>query len=383
MLDGGSLGIAKMSKFYSSNSEFELDIFTLETPKHGFDIVDFRKEIPVKTEVFSVFVNTTPTISGAFKGIISNKSYNLSRFKNKKIEQKLIEILSKKEYDFIQLENIFVALHLDVIRKFSKAKVILNSANIEYEIWKRLSSKASFFKRKYFKILANQLKTEEEEIWKKMDGIICATDKDKQTIKKFVSEDKLITVPFYLNTNEYTYTKNEKKDAISFFHLGAMDWLPNVEGVNWFINSIWNNINQDNKLYLAGKGMPKPLIAQQSKTISVQGFVDDAKEFMMAYDVMIVPLLSGSGIRVKIIEALALGKCIISTTVGAEGIEYTNNKNILIADTVDEFISCIETLINNPNKITEIGNSARQLAESRYDIQNMEKQLIPFFKKLK
>ena len=99
---------------------------------------------------------------------------------------------------------------------------------------------------------------------------------------------------------------------------------------------------------------------------------------MENHDVMIVPLLSGSGIRVKIIEAMAIGKCIISTSIGAEGINCIDKKNILIADTEDEFITVIHSLISNPKTIMEIGVEARLLIENEHDISLMGSELSEF-----
>ena len=115
-----------------------------------------------------------------------------------------------------------------------------------------------------------------------------------------------------------------------------------------------------------------------STNLVVSGFVDDALEFMENHDVMIVPLLSGSGIRVKIIEAMAIGKCIISTSIGAEGINCIDKKNILIADTEDEFITVIHSLISNPKTIMEIGVEARLLIENEHDISLMGSELSEF-----
>ncbi len=376
-IDGGCLGMAKMSGFYDSNPDFNIDILTLETFKHPFDKKDFDENLSEEVSIFSVKIDTKPTVSGAVKALAANKSYNLSRFKCSDFEKKLIDILKSNNYEIVQLENIFVAHYIDLIRQHSGAKIILNSANIEYEIWERMSKKSSWVKNRYFRILAKQLKTEEQEIWQKVDGIICATNKDKKQIAKIVSPDKLITIPFYINLSKYQ-VDSETNTKPSFFHIGAMDWLPNIEGLDWFISSVWNKLNIDAIFNLAGKDMPTKFLEQTNPTVRVSGFVDDAIDYMKQHDVMVVPLLSGSGIRVKIIEAMALGKCVISTSIGAEGIHYENQKNILIADTEKEFSSVIKSLVDGPNKIKSIGSEARKLIENEYDISLMKDKLTSF-----
>jgi|TARA_B110000208_G_scaffold139859_1_gene168707 glycosyltransferase involved in cell wall biosynthesis len=376
-IDGGCLGMAKMSDFYSSNPDFDLDILTLETFKHSFNEQVFKNSIPGKAKVYYVKIDTKPNAFGAIKALISNKSYNLTRFKSIAFENKLKDLLKENNYDIIQLENIFVAQYIALIRKHSTAKIILNSANIEYEIWQRMSGKYSYVKNKYFGKLATQLKVEEEILWKQTDGIICATDKDKAMISEVVNSEKLITLPFYLNISKYKVVQ-EIGNPPSFFHIGAMDWLPNVEGIDWFLNSIWSKLKVDSVFNIAGKGMLARFKKLSSTNLVVSGFVDDALEFMENHDVMIVPLLSGSGIRVKIIEAMAIGKCVISTSIGAEGINCIDKKNILIADTEDEFITVIHSLISNPKTIMEIGVEARLLIENEHDISLMGSELSEF-----
>ena len=381
-IDGGCLGMAKMSGFYDTHPDFELDILTLETFKHPFDQEVFESNLSKKVNTYSVKIDTKPSVGGAIKALAANKSYNLSRFKCSDFELKLQEILAKNQYDFIQLENIFVAHYIGLIRELSDAKIILNSANIEYEIWQRMSRKSNWIKNKYFKILAKQLQNEEEEIWQQVDGIICATKKDEKFIAKKVKPEKLITLPFFLSLEKYTL-ENRYKSSPSFFHIGAMDWLPNIEGIEWFLDSVWSNLNIDSSLFLAGKSMPQKIKDQNNPSVKVLGFVDSAIEFIQKHDVMIVPILSGSGIRVKIIEAMALGKCVISTTIGAEGINCTNKENIFIADTAHEFESVIKQLITTPMLIESIGTKARKLIEKEHDISLMKPILVEFLDSLK
>ena len=118
-------------------------------------------------------------------------------------------------------------------------------------------------------------------------------------------------------------------------------------------------------------------------SIYIHGFVDDSKEFMNSHDIMVVPLLTGSGMRIKIIEAMALGKCVISTTKGAEGINYTDKKNIWIANTPEDFTTTINQFINEPNLAEQIGLAARVLVEQEYNSSNLDDSLIPFFNLLK
>jgi glycosyltransferase involved in cell wall biosynthesis len=165
------------------------------------------------------------------------------------------------------------------------------------------------------------------------------------------------------------------------FHLGAMDWLPNVEGVRWFVSKVWPLIqvkNQQVQLRLAGKGMPAELLNLKSKSIQVQDWVEDVNRFFAEGQIMVVPLLSGSGMRVKIIEGMAMGKAIVTTTIGLEGILATDRREVLIANEPAEFADRILELLDQPELVRSLGTAARKLVEERYDLHFLGKKWMEF-----
>ena len=128
--------------------------------------------------------------------------------------------------------------------------------------------------------------------------------------------------------------------------------------------------------------MPEWMKGLQGNGVTILGEIDDALSFLAQNAIMIVPLFSGSGMRIKIIEGMAMEKAIISTSIGAEGIEYTDGKDILIADDEEAFIKYINTLLNNPIEINTLGENARGLIESRYNNLTFAGQLIEFYQRL-
>jgi glycosyltransferase involved in cell wall biosynthesis len=149
-----------------------------------------------------------------------------------------------------------------------------------------------------------------------------------------------------------------------------MDWMPNIEGIWWFLEKCWPGVHHffpDLKLKLAGRNMPAKMKHHHWPGVEVIGEVEDARSFISNHPVMIVPLLSGSGVRVKIIEAMALGRTIITTTTGAEGIRYTKGENILIADTPVDLFEQIKFCVKNPEACARIGANARVLIESQHN----------------
>jgi glycosyltransferase involved in cell wall biosynthesis len=172
----------------------------------------------------------------------------------------------------------------------------------------------------------------------------------------------------------------------SLFHLGSMDWLPNQEAMNWFIQEVWADVSQDYPtlhFYLAGRNFPVEFYDYNNQNnIRILGEIENAIEFMNEKAIMIVPLFSGSGIRVKIMEGMALGKCIVSTSLGAQGIEAIDGEHILIANNADEFRSKIDYLLKNESEIERIGNNAANLVRLRYDNKTLIQQKLDFYRQL-
>jgi glycosyltransferase involved in cell wall biosynthesis len=115
---------------------------------------------------------------------------------------------------------------------------------------------------------------------------------------------------------------------------------------------------------------------------TIYDFVDDVQQFMNSYNIMIVPLFSGSGMRIKIMEGLGLGKPVITTTIGAEGIAVADRENIFIADTPEDMIHVIDFCVNNIKECEKVGKKARSLVEEKYAQKIISQNLIQFAKRI-
>ena len=377
--DGGNIAMYNLAKGLHDTGN-EIHILAVNTPKH------FVKEIPGElkkiAKVDAVFIDTKIKASKAFLNLFSTESYNVSRFYSQDFENKLTEILKENSFDIIQLESLFVTPYLNTIRKHSKAPVVLRAHNIEYLIWEKVAeNEDNLLKKIYLKSLAKKLKTHEISVIKKSDAIISITENDKKEFQKINSKIPVHVAPVGLDPDDYAIENSTIEFCL--FHLGSMDWLPNIEGVNWLLKEVWPLIeNKEIKLYLAGRKMPDELLTLSKKNIIVEGSIENSKEYIRQKKIMLVPLLTGGGMRVKIVEGIALGKTIISTTKGAEGINYTDGKNILIADTPQAFAEKINYLINNKNICDEIGRNARNLFLEKYSYLKIAEEGNNFYKTL-
>ena len=383
--DGGCLAIDNITQGLIK-AGVELKILTIETLKHPFEKNRIPKEYKDKTGIESVFVDTKLNVVDAFSSLVTQDSYNISRFFTPDFDFVLQNELAKKEYDIVHLESLFMTPYIATIRMHSDAKIVMRSHNLEYIIWERLSKQTgSVAKKTYLKLLARQLKKYELDVLNQIDGIAAISKRDAEDFRKLGCNQPIEIIPFGLNLLDYKPIEDPITD-LDLFHLGSMDWSPNIEGLDWFFDKIWPAIlskTPEANFYLAGRDMPERFFDISLTNMVVVGEVEDAMKFINSKSLMIVPLLSGGGIRVKIIEGMALGKAIISTSVGAEGIHYTHKKDIWIADTPTEFAEAVEYFKNNPDKIIELGNNARKLVELEYANEIIIKKLLAFYKRLK
>lgn len=346
------------------------------------------KEIPVeykqKTNIELLYINLAIKPIPAFLNLFTNKSYHVERFISAEFHNRVKELLTSQSFDIVQIEMLFMSPYIETIRKYSNAKIILRAHNIEHLIWKRVAENyKNPLKKFYVGHLARTLELYERKIIEDYDGIVPITAKDALFFKS-LTDTPILPLPFGVET-EKLRNSDEIKPELALFHIGSMNWIPNEEGIKWFIEDVWPLVEDklpEVKLYLAGREMPEWLLKLKRKNIIVVGEVDDAHDFIMSKAISIAPLFSGSGIRIKIIESMALSKAVISTSIGAEGINIQNKKNILIANTAIEFFEAIKLLYSNEDMIHDIGRQARQLIEQEHSTKKIISQLEGFYRQI-
>ncbi len=288
-------------------------------------------------------------------------------------------------FDVIQIEGVFMASYIPLLKKYSKAKIVLRTHNIEHQIWDRhLSGERNIIKKIYLTLQNNRLKKFEMNAIKLVDAVVTITDEDKQGIQKIDSEKKVHTCLTGINLQTYSVVAQPSQPN-TVFHFASMDWMPNIEAVDWLLNGVWQEVVKtipNAKLVLAGRGMPEKFKNKQLESVTILENVENSKTFYQTYDIMLVPLWSGSGLRIKLVEGLAYGKAIVTTSIGAEGIPYTHNRDVMIADTKKIFADAIVSLLTDNLKKQNLQAHARQLAETTFDYSTLAKDLVLFYKEL-
>ena len=360
----------------------EVKVLTVETDKHPVQRERIPSDYLEQTHLESIYVDLGVKPLPALGAMLCGESYHVKRYVSEAFAAKLREVLKQERFDIVHVESIFLTPYVSIVRKHSDAKVILRAHNVEHLIWKRVAQSCrNPFKRWYMKHLSLTLRAYEQEHLNDYDGVICITKNDADAFRAMGCGKPIVSIPFGIDSCEVP-SVDEEPDSL--FHIGAMDWLPNQESIRWLLDEVWPVVHREvpqAKLYLAGRKMPECWMNATIPGVSVIGEVPDAMYFIGSKKINVVPLLSGSGIRVKIIEAMSMGKTVITTTVGAQGIDYTDGENLLIADTPKQFAQQIKHCLEDDAFCSKVGEAAARLVAEQYDERKLAVQLIEFYSK--
>ncbi len=273
----------------------------------------------------------------------------------------------------------FAAVHIDhlqmaqyVLPRRTGARLILDHHNIESMIIKRLAETTpSRAMRLYAAQEWPKLERYEANICKQCDAVLTVTEEDAITVRLLSPEVKSVTaIPIGVD-GEYFCPLPRVRDSKTLLSIGTMSWQPNIDAIFWFTEAIYPLIKAQEpgvKLSVVGASPTGKVrsLALADPSISVPGYVDDVRETAEDCAAFIVPLLSGGGMRVKIVNALSMALPVVSTHIGAEGIAVTHEKDILIANNPENFARACVRLIRDPALRDKLGNAGRDLVEARY-----------------
>jgi len=216
------------------------------------------------------------------------------------------------------------------------------------------------------------LKSYEGRLAREFDALLAVSPEDKAALQEAAGQPVDATViPIAIDTDEIQVVEREAEPG-HILHIGTMYWPPNIDAVNWFVREIYPLIRQqrpDVQFDVVGSRPPADLLAlnDTGQGINVTGYVEDPTPYQQRAAVMIVPLLAGGGMRVKILQSLAEGIPIVSTTLGCEGIGVTDGEDILIADEPGDFAAAVLRVLNDRALAQRLSHNGRRLAETRYD----------------
>ena len=321
--------------------------------------------------------------------LFSPLPFNIKRWNSLLIKKAIEQIIKKEQIDLILCDSIYQAGNIPS----NSCYKVLAEHNIESVIIRRYAeTENNIAKRTYAFAELRKMRNYENRMWPEFDLCLVCSEEDKKIIQSRISKQSVEVVPNGVDI-EYFKPLELIRDAErgmrnedgsphpaprkphnennSLVYTGEIGWHPNKDAIIYFAREIWPLIKKEVKdvlFYVVGNNPPDEIkkLSEKDTSIIVTGFVEDIREYIGKASVFVTPLRIGSGTRLKILEAMAMGKPVVSTSIGCEGIEVTNGENIIVADKPAEFKDKVIELFNNQQLKTSLSISARKLIEERY-----------------
>jgi sugar transferase (PEP-CTERM/EpsH1 system associated) len=300
--------------------------------------------------------------------LLSSEPYGITKYCRPEVRRRLQTLLKQETYDVILCD--FMAAAGIIPWNWATPKVLFTH-NVEATIWRR-----------HYQVAANPLwKAISWLEWRRMDAaerrylrladqVLTVSEADRDAFSPFAEPEKLTVIPTGVDVDYFQpMLVEEARNSLVF--IGSMDWLPNEDAILYFVDSILPLIKQqcpEVSLEVVGRNPSRKLqaLAEREKSMRLTGRVEDIRPFVARGSICIVPLRIGGGTRLKIFEAMAMNKAVVSTSVGAEGLPVRTGENILLADTSHDFARCVVSLLGDPKARKRLGDSARVLVEEKY-----------------
>lgn len=302
------------------------------------------------------------------RSLASPKSFEWHTHSNRKLTATLRELLARETWDAVTVEFCQMALHREALGPMTLPPFVLDEHNIEFEILRRTAqSESGAFRKLYNAVNAPKLRAEELRAWKLFDATSVTSAVDEAMLKKEQPEALTAVIPNAVDLEQFVPSAQlVEPDSLIFF--GAMNYFPNSDGLTFFVREVMPallKLRPKAKLRVVGH-TPDALRKLASDSVEVIGFVPDVRTHIANAAVAIAPLRVGGGTRLKILEAMAMGKAIVSTRLGAEGIDVQHERDCLLADEPAKFAAEIARLLEDAALRTRLGIAARRLAEEQY-----------------
>lgn len=372
--DGPSLRNFNLLKECAENNEITLLTFFQKI--HGYDKNYMKNNISeLKKYCKHVEVFEIPCDGKHFRWILlllfnlfSSKPYSFWWYWSRKMKNAIVNQISNNNFDLVELGEIGLLFYSKYAPEIPK---LLVHHNVESQLLNRRSKVIKNpLAKLYLRIQAYKLKRCEYKACNEIEYHTTVSEQDKITLLNINSNAKVQVVPNGVDI-DYFLPNSPKVKSNSLVFIGTMTWYPNLDAMRFFKDEIWPLIKKsvpDITINVIGKNPPDDFLkfSQKDGSFNFLGFVDDVRPYISESAIYVVPLRFGGGSRLKILDALAMGKAIISTKVGAEGINVTNDKDIIIADKPEEFANQIISLLKDTKKLNRMETNARKLAVEQY-----------------
>jgi glycosyltransferase involved in cell wall biosynthesis len=308
------------------------------------------------------------------RSLASTRTFEQHLFTTAALQRRIGAVLAARRFDVVNVEGPFVAHH-----RFRTAppgapppRVVLDEHNVEYDVHRQTveAGGGGLARRLYNAVNWRKMRREEEGLWRRVDAITVTSPRDEARVRAAHPGARVAVVPNGVDVEWYRpRPRDPAPDRRTVLFFGALDYYPNSEGLLSFLDDTWPRVlatNPSARLRILGRRPPPALVARQGPAVELGGFVEDLRPSLAEAAVVIVPLRLGGGTRLKILEAMAMGKPVVSTTLGAEGLDAAHGRELLVADDPVRFAAEVRRVLDDPALAARLGKAARAFVERRY-----------------
>jgi len=368
-----------------ANAGHEITLATFAEPKEAEGTEQAIRKVCKDSDIV---VRHLASLSGStnyvarLSAVLSPLPFAIERFRSDEMRTCLEHRLRSDAFDVVLCDNIYATVNLPP----TSLPVIMNSHNVEHLILQRYAQQESnLFKALYARLEAGKLGRVEAAIYKRAVLVMVCSRLDAALLEQLCPGLKTVVAPNVVDVRDYEIA--EEEDPFTIVYQGGMDWFPNRDAVEYFVRAIFPLVQKEipgARLVAAGRNPAPEFRARFSDVPALQftGTLPDLRPVIAKAAVCVVPLRIGSGTRLKIIEGGAMGKAMVSTTIGAEGLDFVPDQEILIADDPAVFAGKVVELLRDPARRKTMGEAARKRVLRDYDITALERSIAGPFQSL-
>lgn len=330
------------------------------TPKLGEGIELFPQTFPVPRH---------HSLGRVLLSSLTARPYAISRYLDRRVLREIRRVLDPSRYDLIQVDHLHLAEYGLAIDRREQPPRVLLVHNVESVLWERLADVEPHPIKKIFgKYQAHKLRRYEIAVLSQYDAVVTLSPIDAARLQELCPYAHVGAIPPGVD-DELFHSLDISEEPYAVAFLGPLDWVPNADGARWFCREIWPKIKAhipQARCYIVGRHPPRDLLAGSHQDVVLMGYVPEVSPIMACASVFVVPIRIGSGVRLKILHALAMGKAVVTTSVGCEGLELMDDEHLWVADTPQEFADKVIALLHAPATRRRLGEAGMQHVRARY-----------------
>jgi len=375
-VDGGTVATARMAEGLAARG-VGVEILALATPKHPGG-----GKCPDGIRFDCIEVDTRPRLIPALLNLLRPTPYQLQRFLSLRAINVLKQRMKESPPDVVQIDGVGVLPYLGAIREAFDGVVVYRAHNVEHQVIRdRAAGRGVSLVSPWLRLQAGRLERAEANACREVDGVVAISEAVGAWCRE-KARGPVVVIGVGATMCQEAPARATAQDLV---HLGAMDWPPNREGVVWFVHEVWPELRRQHptlEFHLGGRRSQGFGHEVSAPGVVVDGEVDSAEDYLSDHGLMVVPLLAGSGIRVKIVEGMALAKAIVASPVAVEGLGVDAGRHLLVAENAPQWIKAIERCLSDPEFVETLGAEARSFAEQQFSLPQLSRDLENFYTEL-